>query len=344
VPGPYHELARTKVGAQEAERRAIAEAMNGRPARAPTTTTAKEVQTINDYAATFLDKFAASHKPSEQRSKRQILDSHLLPVFGSIRLDAIRQEDIDTFVNAERKRGCAVKTVNIRLGVLSSLVKYAIRNGVIRAAERPLTFKVSGMVGELSAVPLGDVEKLLTAATDPRYRVAVLLASEAGLRAGEILGLQWGDIKDGQLTVRRALDKDTGEAIAPKHDKIRHVPLSPRLATSLESLKRLGLWVVSRLDGDPLAYAGLIDAVGLLYDRAKVVRPPKPIHCLRHTFGSNMAGQGVPLPVLQALLGHSDIKTTMRYVDVNEVQKRTAIATVFSRGSHVAAEQKKKPN
>jgi site-specific recombinase XerD len=51
-----------------------------------------------------------------------------------------------------------------------------------------------------------------------------------------------------------------------------------------------------------------------------------------------MAGQGVPLHVLQALLGHADIKTTMRYVDVNEEQKRSAIAAVFGRGSHVAAE------
>ena len=37
----------------------------------------------------------------------------------------------------------------------------------------------------------------------------------------------------------------------------------------------------------------------------------------------------VPLPVLQRLLGHADIETTMRYVDVNEADKRDAIASVF---------------
>jgi hypothetical protein len=45
----------------------------------------------------------------------------------------------------------------------------------------------------------------------------------------------------------------------------------------------------------------------------------------------------VPLPVLRDLIGHSDVQTTLRYVDVGEDQKREAIAAVFGRGSHVAA-------
>jgi integrase len=71
---------------------------------------------------------------------------------------------------------------------------------------------------------------------------------------------------------------------------------------------------------------------------ASVPRPPKPIHCLRyypsrarnkrHTFGTVMARR-VPLGLLQKLMGHADISTTMRYVDVSEDDKRDAIATVF---------------
>jgi site-specific recombinase XerD len=48
---------------------------------------------------------------------------------------------------------------------------------------------------------------------------------------------------------------------------------------------------------------------------------------------------GVPLPVLRDLMGHSDVQTTLRYVDVGEDQKRAAIAAVFGRGSHVAANE-----
>jgi integrase len=47
----------------------------------------------------------------------------------------------------------------------------------------------------------------------------------------------------------------------------------------------------------------------------------------------------VPLPVLQTLMGHADVKTTLRYIDVNEEDKREAIALVFGgRASHAQAD------
>ena len=55
-----------------------------------------------------------------------------------------------------------------------------------------------------------------------------------------------------------------------------------------------------------------------------------------HTFGTVMARRA-PLPVLQQLMGHEEVSTTMRYVDVAEADKRAAITTVFGRGSHVEA-------
>lgn len=314
----------TKAAAEQAERAHIERLLNPPPIEAPPPVA---IDLIRDYAVTFMSHYLPSQKPSERRSKEQILEAHLLPVFGDRRLDEVRQEHVDAFSAAELKRGCAVKTVNNRLGVLSSLLGYAADNLII---PRPsLRFTLSGMRGEMVAVSAEDLEKLLAVATDDRYRAAVLLAAEAGLRAGEVLGLQFGDIRDGQLTVRRALDKDTGEVIAPKHDKARQVPLSPRLVTSLESLKRRGLWVISRLDGDPLGYHGLLEPILALYKAAGVEKPPKPIHALRHHFGTECANRGMPLAVLKDLMGHADIKTTLLYCHVNERQKRAAVAAVF---------------
>jgi len=71
----------------------------------------------------------------------------------------------------------------------------------------------------------------------------------------------------------------------------------------------------------------MIETVHAIYDRAGVARPPKALHCLRHTFGTVMARK-VPLPVLQKLMGHSDVQTTLRD-DVNKDDKREAIAAVF---------------
>ncbi len=336
VPGPYHDLVQSKIGAQEAERRAISEAMTGKPRAEAATTATEEApkKTIREHAENFVQTYKPSSKPSEKREKQRVLDSHLLPFFGAMTIEGLTQADIDRFARSELDRGMAVKTVNNRLAVLSTLIKY------VKGERSRLRFKLDGMAGELEALPLAEVETLLSSTTDPRYRAVILLATEAGLRVGEIRGLQWTDIKSGLLTVRRALDKLTNEAVAPKHNKTRTVPLSPRLAAVLQDLPRRGLWVITEANGSFVTYDVLSATVNAIYELANVRRPPKPLHCLRHTFGTVMAKR-VPLPVLQKLMGHADVKTTLRYVDVDEAAKRDAITAVF--GSGVAPTWQQEP-
>lgn len=322
VPGPYHDLARTRVGAIEAERRAISEALLGKPlVAAAAALEAPKTKTIREDSETFLETYKPESKPSTKRN-RKISIAHLLPFFGDKTIEQLRAEDVGTYVAAELKRGRTRKTINCHLAVLSSLIKF------VTGEKSKLRLNVGGKAAKIEAVESADVERLLDACKDARYRAVILLACEAGLRAGEIRGLQWTDIKDGQLTIRRALDKETGASLKPKHDKERTVPLSPRIIETLATLPRRGLWVVCRPDGCALNYDELNHAVNALYARSKVARPLKPLHCLRHTFGTVMARR-VPLPVLRDLMGHEEISTTMRYVDVGEADKRAAIAAVF---------------
>lgn len=324
IPGPYHDLARSRVGAIEAERRAISEAMTGKPLiaapalEAPTTEPEK---TIREHSVTFLATYKPESKPSTKRNRRLSM-RHLLEHFGDRTIEGLKAEHVGVYVASELKRGMSRKTINCHLGFLSSLIRFV-------TGEKPkLRLNTGGKPAKVQAVDPSDVERLLVACGDDRYRAVILLAYEAGLRAGEIRGVQWTDLKDGQLTVRRALDKDTGQALRPKHDKERTVPLSPRILEALAALPRRGLWVVCRPDGGALNYDEVNHAVNALYKRSGVVKPIKPLHCLRHTFGTVMARR-VPLPVLRDLMGHEEISTTMRYVDVGEADKREAIAAVF---------------
>jgi integrase len=328
ISGPYHDLARTRVGAIEAERRAISEAMTGMPHLAAAATE-EAPKTIREHAVTFLATYKPELKPATKRD-RELSVRHLLPHFGDMAIEQLKAEHIGAYVAAELKRDVTRKTINGRLAVLSSLIRFAT------GEKSKLRLNTGGKPAKVHAVDPTDVEKLLNACTDDRYRAVILLASEAGLRVGEIRGLQWGDVRDGQLTVRRALDKETGQALRPKHDKERTVPLSLRIAEVLAILPRRALWVVCRPDGGPLNYDELNHAVNAIYSRAKVTRPLKPVHCMRHTFGTVMARR-VPLPVLRDLMGHEEISTTMRYVDVGEADKREAIALVFGAASPVQA-------
>jgi integrase len=287
----------------------------------------KLLPTVKEFSRRFLDEYAATHKPSERRSKERSL-AILFPSFGALRLDEVEQGHVQRFIAAERRRVSA-KTVNNRLAVLSSLLKYAAE---CRLIPKPtLRFESGDEVRgqRIHALSTADVERLVAACTDDRYRAAILLGAEAGLRAGEIRGLQWNDIREGVITVRRSLDNETDDVVLPKHNKLRTVPLSPRLASALAALAKRGLWVVSRLDGDCLGYAGLHEAIVGVYSSAGVTRPPRPIHVLRHTFGTVAARRGVPLATLQDLMGHESIETTRQYVTVTEDDKRDAVARAF---------------
>lgn len=337
IAGPYQDLPNSKAGATAADIRAKAAALNG-SAPAPTVNHYGGVPTLKAYAKIFLEGYLPGQKPGELRSKRQILTGHLLPAFGTMRLDDIKQGDVDAFAAAELRR-CARKTVNNRLAVLSTLLGYAHDNGLI--AEPTLRCFVAGGVqrkdAAIVAVADADVQRLLAAADDP-LRIAVLLATEAGLRIGEIRGLQWGDIKAGVIRVTRAIDTDNHVGL-PKHDKRRDVPVSPALAAALAGARRRGLWVVSTADGDQLGYYAALEQLHKLYVRAGVAVPASeagvtmPWHSLRHTFGTACAGRGVPLATLRDLMGHEKIETTLRYVQVSNREKRAAIELAFGRAT-----------
>jgi len=347
VPGPYHDLAPSKVGALEAERRAIANALAGKPIVSDVRreTEVATVPTVAEFAERFLIEYLPRQKPSARYAKERIVrgKNGLIGFFGPLRLDEIDQPLINRYVASMSK--LATKTINERLTVLSTMLKYAGPKGCKLIPESMLSMHIDGAEAEIVAVPAADVAKLIAACTDERYRVAVLLASEAGLRIGEIRGVQWTDIRDGRITIRRAIDT-RNNVTTPKHDKTRTVKLSPALVSALETLPRRGIWIVTRLDdGGMLTYWAMWEALRALYTKAGVTIPVSetgesmPWHSLRHSYGTEMAARGVPLPVLQQLMGHEDIATTMRYVTVNRDQMDAAIDRVFGeRGSHVAAD------
>jgi integrase len=335
--GDFADLPNTKIGAQQAEKRAIAAFLTGTPLVGATAVKEEtKEKTIREHAEVFIETYKPGQKPGERREKRRVLNTHLLPVFGDLKISELTQQKLDKYASEELSRIGArgepitVKTVNNQLAVLSTMIKY------VTGEKSKLRFKLDGMVGEIHAVDPYDVDGLLAAAENDLDRAIILLASEAGLRSGEIRGQQWTDVRDRQTTIRRALDKRTNEVTAPKHNKIRTVPLSSRLEQVLAKLPRRGLWLISDETGAPLSYDVMNDRVTALYLAANVARPPKPLHCLRHTFGTVMAKQ-VPLKTLSELMGHADIETTLRYIDVSEDDKRAAIAKVFGLGSRWAA-------
>lgn len=148
---------------------------------------------------------------------------------------------------------------------------------------------------------VADQERLLRYADD-EHRPLFQLILQTGLRVGEALNLCWQDVDARALTVRRSKGK-----------RVRRINLTPLARDALGALRSRA---TIGMTGATLVWDGRnAEAVrrmlGLACERAGL--PRVTTHGLRHTFATTMAEAGVPIPTLQKILGHQDVKTTMRY-------------------------------
>jgi integrase len=168
---------------------------------------------------------------------------------------------------------------------------------------------------------------------NPKYGVFFLTAILTGMRRGELLGLQWGDIdwKHNQIHVKRALDNTTKQFSAPKTRAAkRKIDIPPRLTRELFRLtegKGNDEPVFCNDEGSPLNDDSLVKRQFLpALDRAGVKRIR--FHDLRHTNVSLRIEQGQNNVYISKQIGHSSAKITldvyshlMKEVNTEQAQK-----------------------
>lgn len=180
-----------------------------------------------------------------------------------------------------------------------------------------------------------------------RFRLLIVLAYYTGCRIGEILGLTYDDFQDGTLRVNkqhaRELAFDENGKIKAKYDinvpktanSIRTIPLHKTVLSELsihkqwhfkEQLKKgyRTNYLFTTDSGKLYEPSNVRTALNRYYKRIGIEE--KNIHAYRHTFGTNLCRQGVPIQTASKLLGHDDISTTAKYyVNVSNDEKAQAI-------------------
>jgi integrase len=159
-----------------------------------------------------------------------------------------------------------------------------------------------------------ELARLVSAVQEDPVRLAlVLLGADAGLRQGETMALEWGDVDlvAGVLTVRRSSWQ--GVIGTPKSGKERKVPLTGRLKAALKAVRHLrSELVLCHRDGSPLTQSAIEAALRFGCKRAGLRTITS--HVLRHTFCSHLAMRGAAPKAIQELVGHSTLTMTLRYM------------------------------
>jgi len=249
------------------------------------------------------------------RSYETILRVHLVPWFGDRELRSIELHDLERFV-AQKLETLAVKTVRNHLGVLSSMFSSAKR---WRFVERDITEELvwpRAPEPELAFWDRWETARFLEVCkqVEPGLHPLAFTSLRTGLRRGEIIGLQAWDVqlRQAQFHVRRSVVR--GVEGPPKSKASRVVPMGPGLQSFMETR-------LQGREGEDLVFPGpsggwwTPSQIRKPFGRAIAAAGVPRIrwHDLRHSYASQLVIEGVPLAVVQQLLGHSDIRTTLRY-------------------------------
>ena len=152
----------------------------------------------------------------------------------------------------------------------------------------------------------------------------ILLALNTGLRRGELFNLAWKD-----LNLDRAMLTVRGEGA--KSGQTRHVPLNE------EALEALKVWRGNALGSNELVFpgknGGRLANVNTAFRRVLNDTGINAFrwHDLRHTFASKLVMAGVDLNTVRELLGHADIKMTLRYAHLSPHVKAAAVQKLLRR-------------
>jgi integrase len=186
---------------------------------------------------------------------------------------------------------------------------------------------------EFDFLDFDEAARLLDAAKrGPEWFAIILTAIRTGLRIGELRALRWQDVDlvAGKLLVRKAAAKQI--VGSPKSRRSREVELGREVRDALKVTRHLrGELVFCHETGRMLTENECRHPLWRACRRAglRVIG----WHTLRHTFASHLVMRGAPLKAVQELLGHADIRMTMRYSDLSPSVRRDAVALLDSTSS-----------
>mgnify|MGYP001594153268 CR=1 FL=1 len=157
------------------------------------------------------------------------------------------------------------------------------------------------------------LEAVRTGHKSKHLEAIIVTALNTGMRKGEILNLKWSnvDLKNRVITVEKT-----------KNDEIRKIPMNQKLTDTLEGGKKVskGEYVFSE-NGKP--YRDVKTGWWTALENAKIEN--FTFHGLRHTFGSRLGMAGVDIRTIRELMGHKDIKMTMRHSHPTPEHKKRAV-------------------
>lgn len=260
----------------------------------------------------FLKYSKINHAPNTYERYRGILDNFRSFLVTRPYINKISQLDpkfFEDYKHFRKEQEAEDKTVNIELQMLRGMFNLARKWGYCQ--ENPtegVSFFRLTKKQEPRFLSKEECEKLLKSCGDELYPIFFTFLN-TGMRRGELLNLEWKDVD----FARRRIKIRAKEDWEPKTSE-RDIPMNDSLFEVLKSYTdgNNGKLVFTDSQGNKIQKNELRKKLIRITEKCGFSDVTK-LHSLRHTFASHLVMNGVDLPTVKKLMGHSDIETTMIY-------------------------------
>ncbi len=297
---------------------------------------------FKDFAEKWEKDFASTLALTTYGNHQRKLTLHVLPVIGHMRMDQINQFHLMEILREMKRQDGKEEALSYHskqdvYRTLKSVFKYAVKWGVLEknpmdGIEKPRPNDTVDQQKEMQVYEEEEIDTLMQLLQSEPYmwRMLFTLALAAGLRKGELLGLEWKDVDfvNKQIYIRQTivLTKQGPHIKTTKtKNSKRYVSLPDSVIDELKAYRKFWVkeklamgeewkeeereWLFTAENGKHL-YPTSPTQRWVKFTRKNEIRHIR-LHDLRHTSASILIAQGVHAKIISERLGHSDISVTM---------------------------------
>ena len=318
--------------------------------------TKQQVLTMQEWIFEFLQKYKKNElKITTFDSYMGMYRKHIKDsALGKVKIDKVTTEALQRYYNDKIKIGYSSKTVREIETIINSALNMAVKLRMISENPNIYTTLPKKVRYEAKVLSREEVNRVIAEAKEEELYPIIITAVFTGMRKGEIMALKWNnvDFQGRKIYVKYSLCRVEDEEPDEKgHRHIRYEILEPKTQKSIRMIPMLDevyyalIEQKSRQDAEKEKYKNVYVDQGFVFaDQMGNYLPQRQFmykyhkfletygitnirfHDLRHTFSSLLIDADVSIKVIQELLGHSTITTSMDiYTHISDKKKQQAL-------------------
>ncbi len=279
--------------------------------------------TINIFIDFLDDKDSSPHTIRNYKSVLNDFTRYLEEeIFnGPAIVENISLEHLQEYMSYRKRKGNSGKTRANALVALRSFYSFLVKRGYAQQNLAAQLDNIHVQQKERLYLTTSEMKRFLAAIDKPVIYAACATMCFAGLRVSEVCALKIGDV---------SFERNEISIVCGKGKKDRTIPINDELRTILVEYLREYRNTDKNTDNffstssGKITYQYINECIHEYAIKAGL-NPKLSAHCLRHSFATALAAKNCPMPVLQKLLGHADLKSSSIYLHAVQPQLAESI-------------------